>query len=179
MGIYNVVPNGQQGINLRHPALRSPIDGIVTNAGEGSAGRTAIRDADGVSHELLHTRRQYVSVGDRVVAGQMLGTMGNMGVDKKYVEGGDHHLHYQLIDAAGNRLDPQAYWKQREVPSPSKAISRGDSDRGLRLPAQVSWPALIRLRNDHPTQQTTKTGPRCGAGAPACPRVSERIHCPS
>jgi len=118
-GNYNVGPNGQQRINLRHPALRSPVDGIVTNAGEGSAGRIAIRDADGVSHELLHTQRQYVSIGDRVVAGQMLGTMGNMGVDKKYVEGGDHHLHYQLIDAAGNRLDPQAYWKQREVPAPS------------------------------------------------------------
>nr|WP_283806347.1 hypothetical protein [Bradyrhizobium sp. CCBAU 15544] len=25
--------------------------------------------------------------------------------------------------------------------------------------------------------QTPRTGPRCGAGAPACPRASERIHC--
>lgn len=76
---YNVGPNGQQRINLRHPALRSPVDGIVTNAGEGSAGRIAIRDADGVSHELLHTQRQYVSIGDRVVAGQMLGYDGQHG----------------------------------------------------------------------------------------------------
>ena len=78
-GNYNVGPNGQQRINLRHPALRSPVDGIVTNAGEGSAGRIAIRDADGVSHELLHTQRQYVSIGDRVVAGQMLGYDGQHG----------------------------------------------------------------------------------------------------
>lgn len=63
--------------------------------------------------------KQYVSIGDRVVAGQMIGTMGNMGVDKKYVEGGDHHLHNQLIDAAERRLDPQAYWNQREAPAPS------------------------------------------------------------
>lgn len=116
---YHVGPSGQQRINLRHPALQSPIDGVVTNAGEGSAGRIAIRDADGVSHELLHTHRQYVSIGDRVVAGQMVGTMGNMGVNEKYREGGDHHLHYQLIDAAGQRLDPQAYWNRRELPTPS------------------------------------------------------------
>jgi murein DD-endopeptidase MepM/ murein hydrolase activator NlpD len=100
-GNYYVGPNGQQGINLRHPALRSPVDGIVTNAGEGTAGRIAIRDADGVSHELLHTHRQFVSIGDRVVAGQMVGAMGNMGAREEYVEKGDHHLHYQLIDAAG------------------------------------------------------------------------------
>jgi hypothetical protein len=128
---YHVGPNGQQGLNLRHPALRSPIDGIVTNAGEGSAGRIAIRDADGVSHELLHTQRQYVSIGDRVVAGQMVGTMGNMGVREKYVEGGDHHLHYQLIDAAGRRLDPQAYWKQREVPAPSPPAYVSEHQRYL------------------------------------------------
>lgn len=82
-------------------------------------GRITIRDADGVSHELLHTHRQYVSIGDRVVAGRMVGTMGNMGVNEKYREGGDHHLHYQLIDAAGQRLDPQAYWNRRELPAPS------------------------------------------------------------
>ncbi|WP_458157989.1 M23 family metallopeptidase [Bradyrhizobium sp. 18BD] len=91
----------------------------MTKAGEGTAGRIAIRDADCVSHELLHTHRQYVSIGDRVVAGQMVGTMGNMGVLKDRVENGDHHLHYQLIDAAGRRLDPQAFWNQRELPAPS------------------------------------------------------------
>jgi len=45
--------------------------------------------------------------------------MGNRGVVEKYVESGDHHLHYQLIDAAGQRLDPQAYWDQRKAPAPS------------------------------------------------------------
>lgn len=128
---YNVGPNGQQGINLRHPALRSPVDGIVTNAGEGTAGRIAIRDADGVSHELLHTHRQYVSIGDRVVAGQMVGTMGNMGARKEYVEKGDHHLHYQVLDPAGRRLDPQAFWEQRELPIPSPPAYVAEHQRYL------------------------------------------------
>lgn len=117
-GNYNVGENGQQRINLRHPPLRSPVDGVVTNAGEGAVGRIAIRDVDGVSHELLHTHRRYVSIGDRVVAGQMVGTMGNMGVRADNVERGDHHLHYQVIDPAGRRLNPQAYWDQREFSAP-------------------------------------------------------------
>ena len=112
-GNYNVGPNGQRGINLTHPALRSPVDGIVTSAGEGTAGRIAIRDANGMSHELLHTHRRFVNVGDPVVAGQLVGTMGNTGVVKPHVESGDHHLHYQLKDPAGRRLNPQAYWEQQ------------------------------------------------------------------
>lgn len=51
---YNVGPNGQTGINRRNPVLHSPIAGVVTNAGEGSVGRIAIRDANGFSHEPAH-----------------------------------------------------------------------------------------------------------------------------
>ncbi|WP_196236069.1 M23 family metallopeptidase [Bradyrhizobium japonicum] len=120
-GNYNVGPNGQRGINLKHPALRSPVDGIVTNAGEGTAGRIAIRDANGFSHELLHTHRRFVSVGDPVVAGQLIGTMGNTGVREPYVESGDHHLHYQLKDSAGRRLKPQAFWEQQGPIDPNPA----------------------------------------------------------
>jgi len=83
---YNVGPNGQAGINLQHPAVRAPVDGIVTNAGEGTAGRIAIRDANGLSHEILHTHTRHVRTGDPVVAGQLIGTMGNMGVDRKGIE---------------------------------------------------------------------------------------------
>src|SRR5205814_590545 len=60
---------GQKGINLAHPALRSPIDGVVTNAGQGTDGRIAIRDANGFTHEILHSYTRQVAVGDPVVAG--------------------------------------------------------------------------------------------------------------
>ncbi|PDT88167.1 hypothetical protein CO669_21285 [Bradyrhizobium sp. Y36] len=106
---------------MTHPALRSPVDGIVTNAGEGTAGRIAIRDANGMSHELLHTHRRFVSVGDPVVAGQLVGTMGNTGVIEAYIESGDHYLHYQLKDPAGRRLNPQAYWEQQGPIDPNPA----------------------------------------------------------
>src|SRR5262245_17673532 len=57
--------------NKSHPALRSPVTGIVTNAGDGTVGRIAIRDANGFTHEILHTNTRHVAVGDPVVAGQM------------------------------------------------------------------------------------------------------------
>ena len=76
---YNVGPTGQSGINLTHPAVHAPGDGIVTNAGQGTAGRIAIRDANGFSNEILHTHTRHVTIGDRVVTGQLIGTMGNRG----------------------------------------------------------------------------------------------------
>jgi hypothetical protein len=117
---YNVGPNGQTGINLQHPALRAPVDGIVTNAGEGDVGRISIRDANGHSHEILHAHTRYVRKGDPVVAGQLVGTMGNTGVDSPGVEGGQHHAHFQIRDAAGNHIDPAAYWNSRITSIPSQ-----------------------------------------------------------
>lgn len=113
---YNVGPKGQTGINLTHPALRSPVDGIVTNAGQGTAGRIAIRDANGFTHELLHTDRRYVAIGDPVAAGQLVGTMGNTGAVT-----GHHHLHTQLKGPAGNVLNPTAFFDAQGPVDPNPA----------------------------------------------------------
>jgi len=100
-------------VNTSHPALRSPVTGIVTNAGEGNVGRIAIRDVNGFSHEILHTHGRHVSVGDPVLAGQLIGTMGNTGVKKPGVEAGQFHVHYQLKDRDGNVVNPSSYWDQQ------------------------------------------------------------------
>lgn len=75
---YYVGPNGQQGINLTHPAVHSPVAGVVTHVG-GKYGIIAIRDANGFSHEILHTDTRSVRVGDLVGAGTPIGTMGSTG----------------------------------------------------------------------------------------------------
>src|SRR6266481_4301153 len=51
---YYVGPDGQKGINLTHPALRSAVSGIVTRAGGGRYGTIAISDANGLCQESLH-----------------------------------------------------------------------------------------------------------------------------
>src|SRR6202011_5633720 len=91
-------------LNLSHPELRSPVAGVVTtNPGEGTFGRIAIRDANGFSHEILHTQTQYVKRGDLVGVGQPIGTMGNTGTY-------DQHVHYQLKDPAGHAINPTEFW---------------------------------------------------------------------
>jgi hypothetical protein len=99
---------------MAHPALRSPVSGIVTKAGNDRYGTIAIMDANGLSHEILHTNGQHVSIGDPVIEGQLIGTMGNTGTS-------DQHVHYQLKDQAGNVIDPSAYWDQQGPTDPNPA----------------------------------------------------------
>lgn len=114
-------PVGRTGINLTNPALRAPVDGIVTNAGEGRYGTISIRDANGFSHEILHTHSRHVSVGDPVVAGQLIGTMGNTGVDFKNPKEGANHVHYQLRDPSGHAINPTEFWDQQGPANPNPA----------------------------------------------------------
>src|SRR5260221_7532771 len=74
---FNYVGGKTARLNLSHPALRSPVDGVVINAGQGTVGRIAIRDKDGFVHEILHSDKRHVAIGDPVAAGQLVGTMGN------------------------------------------------------------------------------------------------------
>jgi murein DD-endopeptidase MepM/ murein hydrolase activator NlpD len=55
---------GQSGVNLIHPEVYAPVSGIVTRVG-GRYGLIAIRDANGLSHEILHTSSQKVKVGQK------------------------------------------------------------------------------------------------------------------
>lgn len=111
---FNYFGGQEARLNKNHPEIHSPVDGIVTNAGEGTVGRIAIRDKDGFLHEILHTQKQNVSVGDQVSAGQLIGTMGNTGTH-------DQHVHYQLRDPAGKILDPSFFWNQRGLADPNTA----------------------------------------------------------
>jgi Peptidase family M23 len=100
-------------LNRTHPEIHSPVAGTVTNAGEGTVGKIAIRDANGFSHEILHTQTRHVAVGDGVAAGQVIGTMGNTGVERANLEKGDQHVHYQLKDPTGIVIDPSAFWDRQ------------------------------------------------------------------
>lgn len=101
---------GQSGINLANPTIYSPISGEVTFAG-GQYGTIKIRDVNGNSHEILHTNSQSVRVGDVVNAGDAIGTMGGRGPN-----GAHHysrHIHYQMKDSQGQRINPQDWWDAR------------------------------------------------------------------
>jgi hypothetical protein len=125
---------GVAKLNRSNPAMRAPVTGIVTRADKGGFGTIAIRDADGFSHEILHSRAQHVTVGDPVVAGQLIGTMGNTGLKVKDPKDANH-AHYQLKDPTGKVIDPSAYWDQRESfdPNPVPPTFLNEHQRYLRI----------------------------------------------
>ncbi|MDR6843261.1 XVIPCD domain-containing protein [Pseudoxanthomonas sacheonensis] len=109
---FNYV-GGQTGINKQHPTINAPISGKVTFVG-GQYGTIKIEDAQGNSHEILHTQSQSVKEGQQVTAGQPIGTMGGRGPDgaNDYAQ----HVHYQLKDSTGKLKSPEDFWnKQQDV----------------------------------------------------------------
>jgi hypothetical protein len=136
------------------------VSGTITKAGRDKFGTIAIRDANGLSHEILHTDRQHVTVGDPVVAGQLIGTMGNAGTN-------DQHVHYQLKDPAGNILNPTAFWDQQGPVDPNPTP-----------------PALLQEYQQYLQRLGVNAGNRFGnlpnvASAPAAPLVPpNEVHPP-
>src|SRR6266568_3510473 len=106
---YFVGPNGQTGLNLTHPTVFSPVDGQVVFVG-GRDGTVTIVDGNGLFHQIMHLDRQDVSLGDRIVAGDPIGTMGNTNT-------GAQHVHYQLKDSHGHLVDPEGFWANQS-PTP-------------------------------------------------------------
>lgn len=99
------------GVDLT-PGLGAPIaamaDGIVVEVGNPSGGLGVYSMVEhvinGVGYTSVYGHMQLgslrVRVGDSVVAGQMLGTVGSTG------QSTGPHLHLELWDAAGGRLNP-------------------------------------------------------------------------
>jgi putative chitinase len=107
---FNYV-GGQNGVNLQHPTINSPISGKVTFVG-GQYGTIKIEDAQGNSHEILHTQSQLVKEGQQITAGQPIGTMGGRGPDgaNDYAQ----HVHYQLKDSNGKLKSPEDFWNKHQ-----------------------------------------------------------------
>ncbi|SFR90178.1 Peptidase family M23 [Dyella sp. OK004] len=106
---------GQQGANLEHPTVHSPVAGVVTFVG-GQYGTIKIRDAEGNSHEILHTQSQSVTVGQRIETGDVIGAMGGRGPHgaTQYAQ----HVHYQMKDSQGHPVNPETFWAQRTHDAP-------------------------------------------------------------
>lgn len=111
---FNYV-GGQNGVNLRHPVVHSPVSGVVEYGdGQGSYGTVKIRDDQGNLHEILHLDSRSVRATDpptRIEAGDPIGTMGGRGPGgaSDYAQ----HVHYQMRDPNGRIIDPEAFWNDR------------------------------------------------------------------
>ena len=76
---------------------------------------------DGTTGLFAHLSNVDVKEGDRVEAGQKIGNMGNSG------NASGNHLHYEMTDVNGNRMDPIAYMNDGSVLGASDTGSGGSS----------------------------------------------------
>lgn len=91
--------------------IRSVADGVVIDSGPASGFGlwVRVRLVDGSTTVYGHINRAFVTRGQRVRAGQVIAEVGNRGVST------GPHLHFEVIDARGNRLDPLAWLTARSA----------------------------------------------------------------
>lgn len=89
-------------------------DGVVVDAGPaaGFGLWVRIRHPDGYTSIYGHIDRALVRVGQRVNAGQKIALMGNRGRST------GPHLHIEIADPEGRKVDPQVWLAARGVSSP-------------------------------------------------------------
>jgi murein DD-endopeptidase MepM/ murein hydrolase activator NlpD len=102
------------GIDIAAPIgtpIQSAADGEVISAGPASGfGQwVRVRHDDGTVAVYGHVDTYSVHVGQRVAAGQQIATVGNRG------QSTGPHLHFEVWDAAGNRMNPNAWLGERGV----------------------------------------------------------------
>ncbi|MBS1942469.1 MAG: peptidoglycan DD-metalloendopeptidase family protein, partial [Bacteroidetes bacterium] len=142
---FNYV-GGQNGLNLRHPQVHSPVSGVVEVTG-GQYGTVGIRDKDGNLHQLLHLQSQSVKVGDKVEPGQVIGTMGGRGPHGAHDYA--QHVHYQMKDKAGHLMSPEIYWAEHRIQGgngPLVATAAGASSIATKGNAGLAGKDAIELQ---------------------------------
>lgn len=98
---------GQNGINMKHPAVGSPASGKIEKI-DPRYGTIIVKDSNGYKHILMHLENVHVKEGDNVVTGQVIGTMGGRGPSgsKEYPQ----HVHYSVMAPDGTKINPETHW---------------------------------------------------------------------
>ncbi|NDK91301.1 M23 family metallopeptidase [Gordonia desulfuricans] len=86
-------------------------DGVVLESGPASGFGQWIRVSqdDGTTGVFGHVDQSFVHAGQHVQAGQQIGTVGNRG------ESTGPHLHYEVWDKSGSKINPQVWLNKRGV----------------------------------------------------------------
>jgi len=149
---------GQNGLNLNHPVVGSPVEGDVTNYDD-KWGMVEVTDKDGYKHQILHligipdvikTNPNSSSPKPHVKAGQFIGHMGGKGPNgaNQY----DQHVHYQVLtpnkhdNDKGEAIDPETYWNN---PGSYRSKPKDFSTQYLLTNPPVGRPSSSLLRQGH------------------------------
>ena len=106
---------GQDGVNMEHPPIGSPVKGIVTGI-DLKNGMVEITDGFGTRHQIWHLDQinNNLKIGVEIGAGQNIGAMRGRGdADKDGIYGADEydqHIHYETRTPNGTSMDPEKFW---------------------------------------------------------------------
>ncbi|EGD56756.1 peptidase M23 [Gordonia neofelifaecis NRRL B-59395] len=103
--------NGVDIANKIGTPVRAVTNGVVLEAGPASGyGQwIRVRQDDGTTGVFGHVDQILVHAGEKVHAGQKIGTVGNRGNST------GPHLHYEVWNAAGNPINPHIWLEKRGV----------------------------------------------------------------
>lgn len=136
-------------------------------------GIVQITDDKGMSTRYLHlSRRTPLKVGDFVKAGQQIGEAGGVGPNGRADAYGSH-LHYEVIDSSGNKLDPfkvlelsYSNLKSSERENINYAIRNGLVGKGIKTGmSNIDMTPVSKLeKGDGPVNQDSSSKPVPSAG---------------
>ena len=112
---------GQQGINIHHPPVYSPVEGDILKPG--MAGQIKIKDPAGYIHEINHLEPVApYKTGDHIKEGDPIGNMGNTGCRDHHV---DYKIYRELQNEAGkiigkDQQDPEVFFGPSYEPAPGE-----------------------------------------------------------
>ncbi|HMS75296.1 M23 family metallopeptidase [Gordonia sp. (in: high G+C Gram-positive bacteria)] len=108
---WGVVHYGVDIANEIGTPIYAVTDGTVLESGPASGfGQwVRVRQDDGTTGVFGHVDQSFVTAGQRVKAGQQIATVGNRG------QSTGPHLHYEVWDTNGNKINPQVWLQNRGV----------------------------------------------------------------
>src|SRR5690606_13322183 len=103
-GVYKM----HQGVDVagyKGQRLDSPVDGKVAKAAyhSGWGNYVVVQDKTGMKHLMAHMNSIGVKVGQEIMAGMQIGTIGSTGSST------NPHLHYEVMNASGKNVNPNPY----------------------------------------------------------------------
>ncbi|MFW0793739.1 M23 family metallopeptidase [Gordonia sp. CPCC 205515] len=108
---WNASHKGVDIANKIGTPVYAVTDGVVLESGPASGfGQwIRVRQDDGTTGIFGHVDRSFVRAGQKVIAGQQIGTVGNRG------QSTGPHLHYEVRDKKGNAINPQVWLNKRNA----------------------------------------------------------------
>jgi murein DD-endopeptidase MepM/ murein hydrolase activator NlpD len=142
--------------------VKSEAQGGALNARYGgtSGGIVTVKYANGMTAKYLHTSDQYskdgpiVKAGQKVKAGDIIGRSGTAA--------GVPHIHYELFDKHGKRMDPMEYhgWSQgKRILSPEERKAKQEAEAATKVEEKKSEPEAAKPTPESAPPEAVKPPP--------------------